>query len=188
MPVWPQFYTKHKADNVEVITVALDAQGAEKARPYVEAAGATFTTLVDEGNLLSQMFRFKAVPNGFLIDEQGVVQYQKYGGFDIRKPEYAELTETWVKGATAEWLAERMHEDSFGGPEHEAAIAHFQRGVEMYKTGDALNALVEWKKGRDLEPDNWVIRKQIWAVENPDRFYNGPVDSAWQKGQIQQGT
>ena len=45
-----------------------------------------------------------------------------------------------------------------------------------------------WKKGRDLEPDNWVVRKQIWAVEHPERFYDGDVDSAWQKEQIQQGT
>ena len=49
MPVWQQFHTRHQGDNVEVVTVALDAQGAEKARPYVEASGATFTTLVDEG-------------------------------------------------------------------------------------------------------------------------------------------
>ena len=187
MPVWQQFYTRHQDDNLEVISVALDAQGAEKARPYVEAAGATFTTLVDEENLLSRMFSFKAVPNGLLIDEERVVNYQKFGGFDIRKPEYVELTEAWLKGATAEWLAERMREDSFGGPDHEAASAYFQRGVELYREGDVAKALVEWKKGRDLEPDNWVIRKQIWAVENPDKFYDGDVDFAWQKEQIQQG-
>jgi hypothetical protein len=31
-----------------------------------------------------------------------------------------------------------------------------------------------------LEPDNFVIRKQIWAVENPDRFYDGEIDTDWQ--------
>jgi len=49
------------------------------------------------------------------------------------------------------------------------------------------DAMVEWKKGRDLEPDNWVIRKQIWAVENPERFYDGAVDTGWQLEQIERG-
>ena len=168
--------------------MAVDAQGAEKARPYLERANATYTTLVDEGNLLSQMFGFKAVPNGLLIDEQGVLHYRKFGGFDIRNHEFASLLEEWAKNPSPEWLAERMQEDTLGGPDHEAAIGHFQRGLEHYRNGNVEEALVEWKMGRDLEPDNWVVRKQIWAVEHPERFYDGEVDSAWQKEQIQQGT
>ena len=171
-----------------MVTVALDAQGAEKARPYVERAGATYTTLVDESNMLSQMFSFKAVPNGFLIDEQGVLNYRKLGGFDIRKEEFASLVEAWVRDPSPEWLAERMEEDPQGGPEHEAATAHFQRGLEYYRVGNVEEALAEWKRGRDLEPDNWVIRKQVWAVEHPEKFYEGDVDYAWQREQIQHGT
>ena len=34
-----------------------------------------------------------------------------------------------------------------------------------------------------LEPDNFVIRKQIWAVENSERFYQGPIDTDWQREQ-----
>ncbi len=188
LPVWQEFYTRHRDDNIEVVTVAVDAQGAEKARPYLERANATYTTLVDEENLLSQMFGFKAVPNGLLIDEQGVLHYRKFGGFDIRNQEFSSLLEEWAKNPSPEWLAERMQEDTLGGPDHEAVIAHFQRGLEHYRNGNVQEALVEWKKGRDLEPDNWVVRKQIWAVEHPERFYDGDVDSAWQKEQIQQGT
>ena len=49
-------------------------------------------------------------------------------------------------------------------------------------------ALAEWKKDRELEPDNWVIRKQVWAVEHSERFHDGDVGSAWQKELIQRGT
>ena len=49
--------------------MAMDAQGAERARPYVEKAGATFETVVDEENTLGQLYGFRAIPNGFLIDE-----------------------------------------------------------------------------------------------------------------------
>ena len=187
LPGWQEFYTRHQNDNFEVVTVAVDAQGAEKARPFVEQAGATYTTLVDETNLLSQMFGFKAVPNGLLIDEQGVLQYRKFGGFDIRKQEYADLLEEWTANPSPEWLAERMQEDPLGGPDHDAAIVHFQQGLEHYHAGNVQDALVEWKKGRDLEQDNWVIRKQIWAVEHPEKFYNGDIDSAWQQEQVQEG-
>ena len=65
----------------------MDAQGAERARPYVEEAAATFQTAVDEENLLGQLYGFKAIPNGFLIDEDGTVRYKRLGGFDVRRTE-----------------------------------------------------------------------------------------------------
>ena len=188
LPVWQEFYTRHAEDGIELITVAVDAQGAERARPYVEKAGATFTTLVDERNLLSQMFSFKAVPNGMLIDEEGVLQYRKFGGFDIRKQEYAELMEAWVSSPSSGALAEQGTEDSLGGADHQRAIERFQRGVTLYQEGKVEEAVVEWRLGRDLEPDNWVVRKQIWAVEHPEHFYQGPVNFQWQREQREKGT
>ena len=187
LPVWQEFYSNHSDANVEVVTVAIAAQGAAKARPYVQRANATFTTLVDEANLLSGLFGFKAAPNGLLVDEQGVLVYRKYGGFDIRKAEYVSLVEEWLRNPSAEWLASRMEEDTVGGSQHKAAIAYFRRGLELYSAANVLGALAEWKKGSDLEPDNWVIRKQIWAVEQPDKFYNGDVDYDWQREQVRKG-
>ena len=166
--------------------MAVGAQGAEKARPYVERAGATYTNLVDERNLLSQMFGFKAVPNGLLIDEQGILQYWKLGGFDIRKQEYGELVEEWARNPSTA-LAERMTENPVESSEHQAVINYFQRGVSLLRQGKVEDALVEWKKGRDLEPDNWVVRKQIWAVEHPEKFYHGDVDRQWQQEQVKEG-
>ena len=95
--------------------------------------------------------------------------------------------EEWAENPSPEWLAEQMQEDVVGGLDHDKAIAHFQRGLDYYQRGNTEEALVEWKKGRDLEPDNWVIRKQIWAVEHPEKFYNGEVDYGWQRQQVEQG-
>jgi len=188
LPVWQEFYTKYQNDDIEVVTVAIDAQGAEKARPYVKKANATYITLVDESNRLSQLFSFKAIPNVLLMDGERVLNYWKLGGFDIRKKEFAAIVEAWVKKPTPEWLAQQTQADPRGGPNHDAAIDYFQRGLDYYHYGNVNEALLEWKIGRDLEPDNWVIRKQIWAVEHPEKFYDGDVDLAWQKGQIEQGT
>ena len=163
----------------------MDAQGADKARPYVEKAGCAFTTVVDEENQLGQLYGFKAIPNGFLIDETGVVRYKKLGGFDIRQAETAEIVERW-HGETG------LGESSDGsvtevGFEHAQANAHFRSGLTLYQAGDVQGAIVEWRKGVELEPDNYIIRKQIWAVENPKKFYAGDVDYDWQREQITSG-
>ena len=49
----------------------MDAQGPDKARPFVERSGAQFTTVVDRENTLGQLYGFKAIPNGILVDEKG---------------------------------------------------------------------------------------------------------------------
>lgn len=30
----------------------------------------------------------------------------------------------------------------------------------------------------------WLIRKQLWAIETPEAFYEGNVDFEWQKEQM----
>ena len=186
--MWQQFYNQHKSENIEILSVAVDVQGPDKPRIYTQKANTAFTTVVDRSNLLAELFNFKAVPNCLLIGEDGVLQYRKYGGFDIRNNEYLDLLEKWVANPTQSWLAEQVQEDPTGGPEHHTAIAHFRRGQTLYETGNIPGAIAEWESGRDLEPDNWNIRKQIWAVTNPDKFYSGEVDYNWQHAQIEQGS
>jgi hypothetical protein len=38
-----------------------------------------------------------------------------------------------------------------------------------------------------MEPDNVIIHRHIWAVENPDRFYDGEIDQIWKRQQIMDG-
>jgi hypothetical protein len=40
-----------------------------------------------------------------------------------------------------------------------------------------------WREALRADPDNFVIRKQIWAVEHPERFYPS-IDWAWQRDQL----
>ena len=47
-------------------------------------------------------------------------------------------------------------------------------------------ALAKLKSARDLDPENWRIHKQIWAIEHPDKFYTGETpDFGWQKEELQ---
>jgi len=51
--------------------------------------------------------------------------------------------------------------------------------------GEKNAALAKLKQARDLDPDNWRIRKQIWAIEHPEKFYTGDSpDYDWQNEQL----
>jgi tetratricopeptide (TPR) repeat protein len=63
------------------------------------------------------------------------------------------------------------------------AKALFARGVVYHREGKIPLALASWKKALALEPSNWVIRKQIWALEFPERFYPR-IQYEWQNEQV----
>ena len=184
--MWQQYYERHVDNGVSVLSVAIDAQGGDKARPYVERASATFTTVVDEENLLSRLYGFKAIPNGLLIDEDGVIRYREFGAFDIRKVETAGLLERWALGASLDAPALGA-EDGAVTDDHARSMEYFQDGLALYRAGQVMEAMARWREGVRISPENWVIRKQIWAVEHPDRFYEGSVDYGWQREQVDKG-
>lgn len=66
----------------------------------------------------------------------------------------------------------------------ESSVA-FVWGLVLLQQGQKEAALTKLKQARDLDPDNWRIRKQIWAIENPDKFYTSESpDYSWQNEQL----
>jgi len=57
------------------------------------------------------------------------------------------------------------------------ARAHLAAGDKPAAAGALREAL-------KTDPKNWIIHKQIWAIEHPERFYEGPVDFRWQREQL----
>ena len=68
--------------------------------------------------------------------------------------------------------------------DEQEADAIFQRAIVLLKQGKKENAIAELKRAYVLDPKNWLIRKQLWAIENPGMFYDGKVDYRWQKEQM----
>ena len=56
--------------------------------------------------------------------------------------------------------------------------------IALLEQGKRDKAITELKEAFRLEPENWLIRKQLWAIETPEAFYAGEVDYAWQKDQV----
>ena len=78
--------------------MAVEPTGPEAARSYVEAAGLTFPTIIDEQGALSRFFDFKVVPNGVLLDEDGTIRWAKFGGFSIDNPDDVAVVERFLAG------------------------------------------------------------------------------------------
>ena len=86
------------------------------------------------------------------------------------------------QGRSPEALA---HLEAAARIEPAESSVQFVWGLVLLQKGNREAALEKFKKARDLDPDNWRIRKQIWAIENPDKFYTGKSpDFGWQKEQL----
>lgn len=209
----------------------MDAQGAEVAQRFTQAAGATFPNAVDRAQGLWELYGFDVIPNGFFVDEAGVLRYIKIGGFEVRNTEDAQAIETLLaspgsagavpptQAANFETLEEalrRAEEAAQTDPENiEKLLTLAERRVEARQfekarrdfesvlaknprsaralmglasiyldQGDRAKAAETLKKARAIAPDNWIIRKQIWAIEHPEQFYPA-INADWQKQQIQ---
>ena len=71
-----------------------------------------------------------------------------------------------------------------GGPSMtSAALELFARGVGLHSSGRSEAAVALWREALEVDPDNFVIRSQIWVAEHPERFYPA-VDRSWQELQL----
>ena len=166
------------------MSVALEHTGAQAARPYVDPADPTFPTLVDEHGITSTLFGFKVVPNGVLVDEAGTIRYAKFGGFSIDNAEDVAAVERFLTkgdpGASPE-CGERYQLEPL---ERELVETKLRLGRLLDSLGRRNEAVSEWRAALRLDPENFVIRKQIWAALHPEKFHP-IIDWDWQKQQLE---
>jgi len=230
LPVWQQFYEAHRQANFEILAIAMDAQGAEVVRRFTEAAGVTFHAAVDRSQGLWQLYGFDVVPNGFFVDENGILRYAKVGGFEVRNAEDARAIEQLLAApaeatggedasdhfitrdetlrrakealakdptnsdlrlALAENLAQakryadaRREFESVLAKNPKSARALLGLATIHLDLGEREKAAAALKEAWAIEPNNWIIRKQIWAVEHPEQFYPA-INPNWQRQQLE---
>ena len=167
------------------MVIAQDAQGAEVARPWVEQAGGTFRALIDQENRVGKAYGLKYVPVGILLDEAGNL-VKAVSTVNIDNENFRSELERWVGGGQipAEWSGIGPPALKHLTAKEEEADARFQLGVILLKQEKKEEAIDQLRAAMVLDPENWLIRKQLWAIESPDAFYAGDVDYAWQKEQV----
>ena len=169
-----------------MVVIAQDAQGAGVAKPWVEKAGGTYRALLDQHNVVGKAYNLKYVPVGILVDEDGRL-VRSVSSVNIDRDSFRQALEAWVTtGAIPKaWVDEDTQLAPRDlTPEEAEADARFQLAIVLLEQGKKAEAIAELKKAFRLDPENWLIRKQLWAIETPEAFYEGAVDYTWQKAQM----
>ena len=65
----------------------------------------------------------------------------------------------------------------------DSSPAHFGRGTTLAHLGRPADAEAAWVRALQLDPASFIVRKQIWAHRNPEKFWPD-IDFAWQKAEM----
>jgi hypothetical protein len=166
-----------------LVSVAVEHTGPEAARSFVEAAGVTFPTIIDGQGVLSRLFGFKVVPNGVLLDEEGVIRWAKFGGFSVDNPDDVATVERFLAGGDPGPSPAQDVPYALGPLERELVATKLHLGRLLLDSGRTVEAVAAWRDALRLDPQNFTIRKQIWAAEHPEKFFP-TIDFAWQQEQL----
>ncbi len=155
-------------------------------QPWHDKANAEFVTLVDSQNILGNRYNLKAIPYGVMIDAAGRMVKSPFN-INVSNKDTILMLENWLSDPTynATLLRNLKPLNKSQNPQVIEANARFQLGLTLLEIGKKTEAMAEWRKALALDPKNWIIHKQIWAVEHPDKFYDGNVDYGWQKAQLE---
>ena len=143
-------------------------------------------TLVDSQNIFGARYNLKAIPYGVMIDEAGRLVKAPFN-INVKDQETLTMLEKWLSDPDYNAVLLRNMERT-NKPVAQTiteATVRFQLGLVLLEGGKKQEAIAEWRKALALDPQNWIIHKQIWAVEHPDKFYKGNVDYGWQKAQLE---
>lgn len=166
--------------------IAMDAQGAEVAKPWVEKANASYRALLDHHNDLGKQLNLKYVPAGLVLDESGRLA-RPLAHMNIDNEDFRRELESWAETGKipSGWIkAEQPPAMEEMTPDEQEANSRFELAITLLERDKKDEAIAELKRAFRLDPENWLIRKQLWALEHPERFYDGDVDFAWQKEQL----
>lgn len=179
LPVWQQEWPALKTPGSRFITIAADTD-YEAAKSF--AAPFEFTTLFDTENALASILGFRVIPNGYAFGADGTLQDELVSRFEIRdKGTTRDLVKYWLGQGPMPERNEARPEQLTSVP---AGLALLAEGRALLIAGKRQEALATWHAAYLLDPESFVVRKEIWRALNPDRF-GDPIDTAWQREQIQ---
>ena len=199
--MWQALNDDLRALNFKVLAVALDTTDA--ARPWIEAAGAQTTALLDPEHRLAAPYNFVNVPEAAWIDETGRIvrppetagAYEAFRYRDARtgappadeaakrdraRQVYYDAVRDWARlGAASRFaMTEAEARAHIARPSAASAEAHvrFRIGVELLAQGREAEAAERFAEASRLHPDSWAIWRQA-APRNAQGF--AADDSFW---------
>jgi cytochrome c biogenesis protein CcmG, thiol:disulfide interchange protein DsbE len=143
MPELISFADKHKTDNVAVLCVSIDKEGAAIVEPFVKEKNYTVQVLLDPYTKTAERYGVKSLPALFVIDTLGIIRYTSLG-YDEKNPLEPKL-ESIVKAIrTGAKIKIPDATGSFVPIQEEASPAAPAAGAEAKKASPALSAKQKW--------------------------------------------
>ena len=141
---------------------------------------------MDKHNEVGKAYRLKYVPVAIIVDAQGRL-VRPVGAVNIGDEAFRAELESWARTARipAGWRASEAAAIRELTLAEREADARFQLALVLLEAQRRPEAIEQLRLAVQADPENWLIRKQMWAIETPEAFYEGPVDYTWQKAQQQ---
>jgi hypothetical protein len=196
--VWQALQDELKDHAFTVFAVALDEPDA--ARPWIEAAKATYPCVIDRDHVVAELYGFVNVPQAVWIDEAGrivrppetagstdsfrsvnrqtgVVPPEALAHRDLTKRRYLDAVRDWVRNGAASAHAMDEAQASAAMPQagHNVALAHahFRLGRYLCRVGMAAEGEAHIAKATGLHPESWAMWRQA-AAKNERGLAAGP--------------
>ena len=192
--MWQALYEELGSKGLVVVSVALESRGAEAARPWIEAAKASYPCLIDTNHLVAELYGMVNVPIAVWIDEEGrIVRPAEPAGTtdsfremdrtnysipatalaDLRQARgnYLAALRDWADhGASSRFALapdEVRRRMSPRDDSRERATACFRMGEYLHALGIDEAARAYFAEATRLHPENWAFRRQAWNLEDP---------------------
>jgi hypothetical protein len=165
--------------------------GPAIARPFVEAAGSTHPSLIDQTHQMDALFGVTNIPQVVWIDESGMIvrppepgmampigkdavrMVERIGGIEHRE-RYVAKIRNWVhEGANSEFaltpdqVIERSRPRPITASE---AAAHFEIAQHLWRAeGLSDRAIAHFNAAHELQPDNITYKRQAYSALGVER-------------------
>jgi hypothetical protein len=174
--VWQELHEELHAEGLDVITVAVD-RSVDAARPYIDRAGATHTSLIDTDHVVADLYNMVNVPTVVWIDEAGRIvrpqdvhfvsnELANITRFHHRKPIAA--LRAWVRGEAAAYAGDPIADLKLPTAADQEARAAFAVGWHLAQRGRADAAERWFVSAGELAPHDFNIRRGSMPIRGLD--------------------
>jgi hypothetical protein len=167
------FHQKHP--DLAVVSVACDAQGVDLPMRYVAKAKCTHEIWIDATCTLARRWKVKKAGVTLLLNEARCLLL---AGELPDKPFLKK-----VEGLLDEKVKLKPIPE-FKVDTHDTKVEILCQQCTNYLTRRRVDDAVGFlRRACELDPENEIVPPQTWALRNPEKFYEGPVDVDWLRGQ-----
>jgi hypothetical protein len=165
--------------------------GAEVARPFVEAAGSSHPSLIDQTHQMDALFGVTNIPQVIWVDEAGMIvrpaepgmampigadairMVERIGGMEQRERYVAKLRDWVHNGAASQYVLtpEQVIERSQPRPVTASeAAAHFEIAQHLWRSeGLSERTIAHFNAAHELLPSNITYKRQAYSALGMER-------------------